>query len=83
MPNKLQAHAFTIDDDDQSNTHICAVPFTRNPNGIVFICLNGSTCWLGLSHHRTYNIKIAAVNDLGATNSTGEIRFGKPSIFKT
>ena len=75
MPNQLQVHAFTID-DDQSSVH-CSfiVPFTLNSNGMVFIRLNKSTCGSSLVHHRRYKAIISAKNDLGTSNSTGEIFF--------
>jgi len=77
LPNQLQVHAITVD-DDQNNTH-CSfiIPFKLNFNGMMFIHLNESTCEPSLTHHRRYKTIISAKNDLGTTNSTGEIRFGK------
>ena len=77
MPNQLQVHAFTID-DDQNNAH-CSfiIPFILNSNGMVFVRLNKGTCGSSLVHHRRYKTIISAKNDLGTTNSTGEILFSK------
>ena len=81
MPNQLQVHAFTID-DDQNNAH-CSVtiPFTLNSNGMVFIRLNKGTCGPSLMQHRRYKTIISAKNDLGTTNSTGEVLVSKPLLF--
>ena len=77
MPNQLQVHAFTVD-DDQSNAHCSAsIPFSLNSNGMAFIGLNESTCGPKLVYHRRYKTIITAKNDLGTTNSTGEILFSK------
>ena len=77
VPNQLQVHAFTNDDDKNTATCSVTIPFTLNSNGMVFIHLNESTCSPRLAHHRRYKTKIAAKNDLGETNSTGEILFSK------
>ena len=81
MANQLQVHALTID-DDKNNAH-CSVtiPFTLNSNGMVFIRLNKSTCESSLVHHRRYKTIISAKNDLGTTNSTGEILFSKSNYY--
>jgi len=78
IPNQLQVHAFTID-DARNNAHCSIIiPFTLNSNRMVFIHLNDSTCGSSLVHHRRFKTIISAKNDLGTTNSTGEILFSKP-----
>ena len=77
IPNQLQVHAFTIDDDQNSAHCSVTAPFTLNSNEMVFIHLNKSTCGSGLVHHRRYKAIVIAKNDLGTKNSTGEIHFSK------
>ena len=48
---------------------------------MVFIRLNKSTCESSLVHHRRYKTIISAKNDLGTTNSTGEILFSKSNYY--
>ena len=77
VPDQLQVHVFTIDDDQSNGNCSVTVPFTLNSNGMVFIHLNNSTCGPGLMHYRRYKTIITAMNDLGGTDSTEEILFSK------
>jgi len=80
VPNQLQVHASTIDDDQNSAHCSVTIPFTLNSNGMVFIHLNESTCESNLIHHRRYKTIVTAKNHLGETNSTGEILFSTHEI---
>ena len=69
--------AFTVD-DDQNNAHYSAIiPFILNSNGMIFVRLNKGIYGRSLAHHQRYKTIIAANNEVGTSNSTGEILFSK------
>ena len=75
MPHQFQVYILAV--RDKNNVCFCVFPFTPNSNGMMFIHLNESTCGPGLVHHRRYKAIVTAKNNLGTTNSTGEILFSK------
>ena len=77
VPDQLQVHAFTVDDEQSNDNCSVTVPFTLNSNGMVFIHFNNSICGPGRMHYRRYKTIITAMNDLGGTDSMEEILFSK------
>ena len=82
MPDQFQVHAETIDGGD--NILYCTddIPMSPGSDGRVFIQLNTSTPTCthtnnSLKAYRKYNATIAAKNNFGESNSTGEILFSK------
>ena len=75
MPTRFQVHAETFDGGDKVVYSSDNIPVSPDSDGKVLICITGSS---SLKAHRKYNAIIAAKNDFGDSNSTGEIPFSKP-----
>ena len=82
MPDRFQVHAETIDGGNKTLYSTDDIRVTPNLDGRVLIQLNTSTptCTYSsnsIKAYRKYNATIAAKNDFGERNSTGEILFSK------
>ena len=75
MPTRFQVHAETIDGGDKVLYSTDDIPVSPDSDGRVLISITRSS---SLKAHRKYNTIIAARNDFGYSNSTGEIPFSKP-----
>ena len=85
MPDRIQIFAETV--DDGSKVFYCTDDISLKPDsdGRVFIQLNTSTPTCAsdsssLESRRRYRTIIAAKNQAGETNSTGNICFCKPVL---
>ena len=88
MPDRIQIFAETVDDGNKAFYCTDDIPVTSDIPGSserVLIQLNASTptCKPGscrLEPHRRYKAIIAAKNQAGGANSTGDICFCKPVL---
>ena len=85
MPDRVQIFAETVDDGNKVYYCTDDIPVMPDSDGRVLIQLNTSTptytpgsCSLG--PRRSYRAIIAAKNQAGQTNSTGNICFCKPVL---
>ena len=81
MPDRFQVYAETIDDENKLFYCTDDILMTPDSNGRVLIQLNTNTRMCRhsrLESHRRYKAVIAAKNEAGRTNSTGDIYFSKP-----
>ena len=86
MPDRFQVHAETVDGGDEVVYCTDDIPVTLNSDGRVLIQLSRSTMSLScrrhdssnLEPHRKYKTIITAKNEVGDSNSTGDIHFSKP-----
>ena len=76
MPDRFQICADTVGDEDKL---YCTddISMTPDSDGRVFIHLNTSS---GLKPHHRYKAVITGKNQVGESNSTGDIHFSKPSF---
>lgn len=86
MPDRFKIYAETVEDEDKHYYCTDYIAWTRDSDGRVVIQLNTSTptCESGrssLEPHRRYKAVISAENEAGQSNSTGDIRFSKQSLF--
>ena len=83
VPDLFQVHAETIDNGNKALYCTDDIPVTLDSVGRMFIQLNTSTpkCTTdssSLESHRRYKVIFTAKNEVGESNSTGDIRFSKP-----
>jgi len=86
MPDRFKICAKTVEEEDEPYNCTDYIAWTRDSDGRVLIQLNASTptCESGrsfLEPHRRYKAVITAENEAGQSNSTGDIRFSKQSLF--
>ena len=79
MPDRFQVHAETVDGGDKVLYCSDDIHMTPDSDGRVFLQLDasGASDSGGLMAYRNYTTTIAAKNDFGESNSTGEILFSK------
>ena len=86
MPDQFKIYAEKVKDEDGHYYCTDYIAWTHDSDGRVLIQLNASTptCEPGRSslepHHR-YKAVIIAKNEVGESNSTGDIHFSKQSLF--
>ena len=83
VPDLFQIHAETIDNGNKAFYCTDDIPVTLDPDGKMFIQLNASTPTCSsdsssLESHRRYKVILTAKNEVGESNSTGDIWFSKP-----
>ena len=71
MPNRLQIHVETNDSGDKVFYSTDDIPVSPDSDGRQLISTSS------LKAYRKYNAIVAAKNDFGDSNSTGEISFSK------
>ena len=75
MPDRFQVHAETNDGGDPHVSYSSDdIHMTPDSDGRVFLQLDSGR----LMAYRNYTTTIAAKNNFGESNSTGEILFSKP-----
>ena len=74
MPDRFQVHAETDDGGNKALYSTDDIPVTLDSDGRVFVSITDRS---SIKAYRKYNATIAAKNDFGKGNSTGDITFSK------